>query len=387
MNFFKNVENKIIIKTGLALFAMLFGAGNIVFPLQAGANSCGYIFLIMIGFLITGVCVPFIGLYATSLYNGNYWKFFSTLGNKTGFFIISFLMVIIGPLFAVPRTEVITYNVLFQYLPENLNSNILFSFFYCLVIFLLSYRDTKVIDILGLILSPIKVISFFILIFMGCFFSNSPNVFFDENKFLIFKNALTTGYGSMDLLATFFVCGFVFKSVEGYSDSNIFYRRRLIVIKSCILGSCLIGIVYLGFIFIAYKNGFFLIDVPTENMIGAISQLILGSFGSIFVCVCVSFANLATGLALTNVFNNYLYEIVFKFKVPKIFCLILNIIVTFFVSHLGFEKIMQIALPFLKVFYPSLIVLCFMNLIYKFKGINLIKPFVLLTIFICLFFV
>src|ERR1700730_16150882 len=96
----KPQETKTVIATGMALFAMFFGAGNIVFPLHLGANSGQNITHTMLGFLLAGVGVPFLGLLATSLFNGDYQAFFGRLGKYPSFLIITFLMVIIGPLAA-----------------------------------------------------------------------------------------------------------------------------------------------------------------------------------------------------------------------------------------------------------------------------------------------
>ncbi len=106
----KSHENKVIITTGMALFAMFFGAGNILFPLFLGANAGQNIVITALGFLIAGVGVPFLGLIATSLYQGNYHNFFARLGKMPGFLMISFLIIIIGPLAAMVSTEAITFN-------------------------------------------------------------------------------------------------------------------------------------------------------------------------------------------------------------------------------------------------------------------------------------
>ena len=71
----------IALSTGLALFAMFFGAGNMIFPLQLGVTSGQHFITAIIGFVITGVGFPFLGLFSVSLYEGNYWQFFNVIGN------------------------------------------------------------------------------------------------------------------------------------------------------------------------------------------------------------------------------------------------------------------------------------------------------------------
>ena len=110
-------ENKIIITTGLALFAMFFGAGNVLFPLHLGANAGQHILPTMWGFLLIGVGVPFLGLLATSLFNGSYHDFFGRLGKYPAFILTTFLMILIGPLVAIPRTEATTFHAILPFYP------------------------------------------------------------------------------------------------------------------------------------------------------------------------------------------------------------------------------------------------------------------------------
>ena len=68
-----------ILATGLALFSMFFGAGNIVFPLIIG-RSAGSEALSAIGGLgLSAVLFPFLGLIAMMLYQGNLKDFLARL--------------------------------------------------------------------------------------------------------------------------------------------------------------------------------------------------------------------------------------------------------------------------------------------------------------------
>src|SRR5574337_150861 len=112
-----NSSKSKVIPIGFALFAMFFGAGNIVFPLAIGAQAGQNLIYAILGFLVFGVGAPFLGLYATSLFHGNYENFFNRLGKMPAFLVISFLMLVIGPLSAMPRTEVVTYQTIKPFIP------------------------------------------------------------------------------------------------------------------------------------------------------------------------------------------------------------------------------------------------------------------------------
>ena len=102
---------------GLAIFSMLFGAGNIIYPIKAGVVSGNQNFFGIIGFLLTGVLLPVIGLVAMILFDGDYKKFFYRLGNMPGFMAILFCMFIIGPIIAMPRCITVPYEMILPFLP------------------------------------------------------------------------------------------------------------------------------------------------------------------------------------------------------------------------------------------------------------------------------
>lgn len=81
---------KVIMITGLALFAMFFGAGNMIFPLQLGVDAGQHVLPALLAFIITGVGVPFLGLFAVSLYEGDYWRFFNRFGRVFAFVCVLF---------------------------------------------------------------------------------------------------------------------------------------------------------------------------------------------------------------------------------------------------------------------------------------------------------
>lgn len=374
-------ENKIIITTGLALFAMFFGAGNILFPLYLGANAGQNIGVTTLGFLIAGVGVPFLGLIAASLFDGNYHAFFARLGKIPGFVMITFLIIIIGPLGALPRTEVTTFHALQPYLPEFLNNNAVFSFIYCSLVFLLAYREAKIVDILGLVLSPVKIISFTALIILGFIYAE-PSLPSPLSTLEAFDKAILNGYNTMDLLGAIFFCAVAFKAIKLATKNNPSLNPTTMTIKSSIIGASITGIVYIGFMWIAYSHAAHLQGLAEEQMISAISRVILGKFGGLFVCVSVSFACIATALALSDVCTLYLHEEVFKKRISKITCLSLVIFITYLMTNIGFQGILTFTVPVLHIVYPALLVLCIFNILYKWKGIKTVKLPVLLTILI-----
>ncbi len=377
----RRAENKTIIATGLALFAMFFGAGNIVFPLHLGAHSGQNIAISIFGFLISAVGVPFFGVMATSLYDGDYHAFFERLGKIPAFIIIVFLLFILGPLGAMPRTETTTYNTLLPYLPEFLQNNALFSIIYCALVLVFAFRETKVVNILGLFFSPIKIISFSCLILMGVLIGKGPIDSLLSSK-EAFTHAFTTGYNTMDLVAAFFFCTAAFRSVKLSSLENNGSSPIMLNLKASALGAIVISLVYAGFMFVAYSHAHALIGMPAEQTISAVAFEVLGKFGGLFVCIAVSFACFATALALAEVSSHCLHHQIFRRKISKPICLMMVMLLTYLMSNLGFQGLAKVIGPVVTIIYPALIVLCLMNILYKWKGIQMVKLPVFLTLLV-----
>ena len=62
MNTKLSFSNHLVI--GVMLFALFFGAGNLIFPASLGQNAGTNIWVAIIGFLITGIGLPFLGTLA-----------------------------------------------------------------------------------------------------------------------------------------------------------------------------------------------------------------------------------------------------------------------------------------------------------------------------------
>ena len=62
----RNSRTYVLIVTGLALFAMFFGAGNLIFPVMIGIDAGTSVTPAILGFLSTGVLLPMLGIIAAA---------------------------------------------------------------------------------------------------------------------------------------------------------------------------------------------------------------------------------------------------------------------------------------------------------------------------------
>lgn len=138
--------------TGMAIFAMFFGAGNIIFPLALGQQTLEQTPFAILGLLLTAVLVPFSGLLAMFLYQGKIQPFFGRLGPKAGLALAFFIIALLGPLGSTPRCIALSFSTLNLAYPGI--QSLLFNAVACICLFLMAYKKQHLLSILGYILTP-----------------------------------------------------------------------------------------------------------------------------------------------------------------------------------------------------------------------------------------
>lgn len=361
------------IATGLAMFSMFFGAGNVVFPLAIGQYAQDNNIYAILGLLITAVGVPFAGLVAMTLFEGDYRSFFARMGVWPGFIICAIIMGLIGPFGAIPRCVALSYSTASSYMPGISLS--LFSALSCLIIFALTIRRNNIIDILGYFLTPFLLLALAIIIVKGLFFSaEAPTSPHEPGA--VFLEGLRQGYQTMDLLGAFFFSSVVILCLkedlppQQMSNSSLIMKLTL---RASAIGAFLLSIVYVGFSYLASYHSEQLIGIKADDLISQIAVRVLGDQAGIVVCVAVALACLTTAIALCSVFAEYLHEDITVYKVNYSICLIITLLITFLISTLNFTVIIGLLAPVLEVCYPALIVLSFFNILYKLYNIKVVK--------------
>lgn len=363
-----------IISTGLAMFSMFFGAGNVVFPLALGQQAQSNTVFAILGLLITAVAVPFIGLISATLFDGNYKHFFERIGKTPGFLVSLCIMALIGPLGALPRCIALSYSTLQLYFPEM--SIFVFNFISCIIIFLFTFKKNSILDVLGYILTPALLLSLGFIIVKGLIVS-PPMPISNTDQFSNFFQGLKDGYQTMDLIGAFFFSSVVLSclKMDNLTEKN---DKQIIkmTLKASLLGAFLLSIVYIGFSFVAAFHSESLHAIDQDKLIGTIAIHVLGPAAGIVACIAVALACLTTAIALAAVFAEFIHIDISKNKIGYLPALIGTLIVAYFVSTLNFMGIAKLLFPVLQICYPALIILSVLNIAYKLVHFKPVKvPF------------
>src|SRR5690606_8211094 len=153
---------------GTMLFGMFFGAGNLIFPIHMGQLAGTNFWPALIGFLITAIGLPFLGILAFGLSGSNGLRdLASRVHPLFGIVFAVALYLTIGPFFAIPRTATVPFVVGFEPYINSANSALflgLFSFVFFAIVYYFSLNPAKIVDYIGKYLTPAFLIFLFILI-------------------------------------------------------------------------------------------------------------------------------------------------------------------------------------------------------------------------------
>ncbi len=355
-----------VVAAGFALFSMFFGAGDLIWPLILGGQAGSQNFYAMSGFLITGVTLPLLGLCAMLMFFGNYNDFFSRLGRWPGFVVIFIVQAILGPIGSIPRLYTLAHATMKPYLPFEA-SLLTFSILSSVVVLCFTIKRSRVVDILGTILTPILLISLGMILFQGL--SGPPAALVPEGgSGFYFKHGVLTGYNTLDLIASFIFAPFVlsyFCDVEGESSE----RSRGIAAKQMLQASCiaavLLSLTFVGLTYVASYYTPVLGEHLPEERLSMISLHLLGREGALLSCVAVAMACLTTAIPLTTIAADYIRRDLLNDKVNQFVPLLFVLIISGAIANLGFMGIAESLSPVLHILCPGLIMLCLFNIYEK----------------------
>jgi LIVCS family branched-chain amino acid:cation transporter len=358
--------------TGMAIFAMFFGAGNIIFPLALGQQTLEQTPFAIIGLLVTAVLVPFSGLLAMFLFQGQIKVFFGRLGQRLGLTLAFIIIALLGPFGSTPRCIALSFSTLNLAYPGIMPS--LFNAAACVCLFFMAYKKRHLLNLLGYILTPLLLALLVYIVLIGLW-AHPPysSSLIQMGTYASFWKGLKEGYNTMDLLAAFFFAPVIISLTQAKTSTLPDSKSRLFfVLKASAIGAVLLGIIYIGFTLLASYHAADLEGVPPEELLGVIAMKILGPYAGLIVCLTIVLACLTTAVALIAAFAGFVHEELLGGKQNYPLILALSLIATYLVACFEFQGISKFLTPILEISYPLLIILTGYNLIerlYQFKGI------------------
>lgn len=352
---------------GLMLFALFFGAGNLIFPAFLGQQAGGNWFTAMLGFLLTGAGLPLLGVIAIGYSNS---RDVEVLASRVtpwyGIAFASALYLAIGPLFATPRTATVSFEIsMGPYVAaENKSMALaLFSAGFFAVAYWLSLSPGKLVDRIGKILTPVLLVAIAILV--GAAAMNPMGALTPPQGDFVtqpFTKGILEGYGTMDALASLVFAIIVIDAVRRMGVDNRAELLRTTTIAGVVAASCL-AVVYL---LIGYMGATSVAGLGIQENGAAVlsktAQYYFGNAGNILLSVIVFLACLSTavGLITSNAeFFNRLFPGLSYKTLVAVFTL-----VSMGFANKGLAGIISFSIPVLMLLYPltvAIILLAFLH--------------------------
>ena len=355
------------------LFGMFFGAGNLIFPVHLGQMAGQNALPAIIGFIITAVGIPILGVAAIGVTHSDGLQTLSgKVGKGYGIFFTCLLYLTIGPLFAIPRCATVSFTTGITPLlgtdsPERLYLLLFSAVFFAFVLFF-SLRPGKITVWIGKIINPLFLF-FFAVLMLAALLAPGAAVSAVEPveayRSDAFFPALIEGYGTMDAIAGL-AFGIVVIDVirrMGVDNDDTIAED---VLSSGLLTGALMALIYVVSIVVgAQSRGLFELSENGGIALTQIAGHYLGGVGLFILAFTITFACLKTSIGLVTACAETFSKMT-NGKISYRSWAILFTVFSFAVSNIGLSAIIEYSIPMLMLIYPPAIALILLAFLGKF---------------------
>lgn len=358
-------KNYVVI--GSLIFGMLFGAGNLIFPVHLGQLAGANWWQAALGFLTSGVLLPVLGLLAISITaSQGIYELARPVGHKYALCFMILIYATIGPFFATPRTATVPFTIGFApHLPKTWHTGglLVYSAIFFLLVYYLSSKESKITALIAKILNPVFLIMLFV-IFLLAFSSplasakNAPITL--EYATNALSSGLLQGYNTMDALASL---AFGITVITAVKQLGVTKPKAisLATAKGGSLGILSIGVIYIALILLGAQSvATFGLAENGGITLTQISHHYLGIFGDALLATLTTVTCLSTSMGLVIASSQTFHQRFEKISYKQM--LALNCLLSFAIANLGLDTIISWSLPVLMFLYPLAITLILLGI-------------------------
>ncbi|GIP63742.1 branched-chain amino acid transport system II carrier protein [Virgibacillus pantothenticus] len=354
---------------GFMLFALFFGAGNLIYPPVLGVASGTSFFPAIAGFVITGIGIPILAVTAISYVKNDARELGNDVHPLFGLIFTCLVYLAIGPFFGIPRAATVGYEMSIEPLLNETTpwSLWLFTSIFFLAVLLVSLNPSKMVDRIGQLLTPILLLSIAALVIGGFILFDQPLSSASEDYAQTpFFTGFIEGYLTMDAIAAL---AFGIIVVQTFKERGLSTKGE--IIKATLKAGAVAGVglatVYttMGWISAKMPNG----DTFTNGgeILSQAATQIFGTSGTLLLGIIVTLACFTTSVGLVVAASQFFS------KISPLSYKWLTAIITlasFIIANQGLNTIIRFSVPVLVFLYPIaivLIILTFMRSMFKNK--------------------
>ncbi|KUF42102.1 branched-chain amino acid transport system II carrier protein [Myroides marinus] len=338
------------ITIGFALFAMFFGAGNIILPPIIGLFTEGSWTSAVSGFSITAILAPFLGIVAVLISGDEFTDLGKRINSTLGWVLATAIILSIGPFVAIPRTAATTYEIGVLAIWPDFSATISSIVFFGITL-VLSISPSRVVDIIGKYLTPLLLVLLVTMVVIGIANPIDTSGLVNTTYKDPFRLGFSEGYQTMDVLASVIYAGIIISAVKAAGYVSLKEKTKVTYMAGGVAISCLLFI-YGGLVYLGATSGYEMTDnIKRTDLLLHISHGLLGSYGTIALSLCIALACLTTAIALVCATGTFFSQLT-KGKLGYKTIVIITCISSGILAVKGVDNIIDYAAPFLGIIYP-----------------------------------
>ena len=351
------------------LFGLFFGAGNLIFPIYMGQMAGRHMWQATIGFLITGVGLPLMGVAAMGISRSNgLIELSGKVSRGYSVFFTCALYLTIGPFFAIPRCATVPFTVgVTPLLGTGVASGAalaIFSGVFFLIVLGFSLFPGKILTWVGKILNPLFLLFLGVLVVaalvnpIGEISSIAPDGSYVDKAF---STGFLEGYNTMDALASLAFGIIVIDVIRGLGIQEPKAVAKNTV-KAGVFSCLLMALIYLAVTVVgAQSRGLYEICNNGGEVFALVSNHYFGKIGAMILAAMVCLACLKTAVGLVTSCAETFCKLFPKFLPYRAWAVAFSV-VSFLIANLGLDTIIAYSLPVLMFLYPLAITLILLGL-------------------------
>lgn len=354
---------------GSMLFGLFFGAGNLIFPVHMGQEAGSNVAAATIGFLITGIGLPFLGIVAMGVSKSNgLFELASRIHPTYGYLMTLALYLTIGPFFALPRTGTVSYEIgLVPFIPVEYQGLGLacFTLVFFMVALFFSLRPSEILTWVGKVLNPLFLLFLAFLVVISFWQPmGSISVADVHGQYATdpFFKGFTEGYNTMDALASLAFGIIVVQTLKGLGVQS---PRGIAMgtLKAGTVSVVLMGLIYGCLAYIgATSVGQYEVSKNGGIALAQIANYYFGSLGSILLAIIVTLACLKTAIGLITACAETFQELFPGSLSYRSYVLVFTAL-SCLIANVGLTRIISLSIPALMFLYPLAITLILLALL------------------------
>jgi len=347
-----------LLVTAFALFSLFFGAGNLILPPLLGFKAGPDWWIVALGFALSAVFIPILGIRAHARLQGTMFDFATKV--SPGFSLLyCFIVYAISISLPSPRTASVTHEMaiapLFDFSP------IFTSFIYFALVLIFALNRSKILDIIGKLMTPAILI--ILLAIIGIVIFSEPFELGDPTITDPFSYAIIEGYQTFDAIGAVVVGGVIIVSINLKNNRTYEQKKRLIAHAGWLAGITLF-LVYTGLMLSAgLMQSSFEVDITRTDLLQRISLHALGNTGRGIFAILVGLACFTTAVGIVTGTADFVKSRFADSQKAYVITAIIGSILGVLMGQLEVGYIIDVALPALMFIYPITIVLIVLNVL------------------------